>query len=319
MLIEPIFEEDFYDFSYGFRPGRCQHQALKKLRECIWNTNGWLIDLDIRKYFDSINHAKLREIYKQRVNDGVITRLLGKWLKAGIMEEGKLFYSEAGTPQGGVISPLISNIYLHEVLDKWYVETLKPRLKGKSFLVRFADDAVMGFSNKNDALRVMKVLGKRLEKFSLTLHTDKTKLVKFQNPSSSKFNMDRDKNGTFDFLGFTFFWGKSRKKKMVIRWKTSKKKFANSLQKIKSYCKKHRHKKVRDLISDLSRKLKGYYGYYGITMNYRSIQNFYDEVKSLLYKWLNRRNRNKGIESEKFNRLLIFYPLAKPRIVHSVI
>jgi group II intron reverse transcriptase/maturase len=316
MLIEPIFEQDFYDFSYGFRPEKSQHQALQELRMKAMNTNGWIIDLDIRKYFDSINHSMLREIYKRRVCDGVITRLLGKWLKAGIMEDESLHYENEGTPQGGVISPLLSNIFLHEILDKWYAEEVKPRLRGNSFLIRFADDAVMGFSNKGDALKVMKVLYKRLEKYDLTLHPQKTKLIKFQNPNNSKYQMDKEENGTFDFLGFTFYWGKSRKGRPTLRWKTSTKKFSISLRNIKEWCKKNRHTKVRLIIYDLNRKLKGYYGYYGIIMNYRSISTFYYKVKCLLYKWLNRRNRNKGISYGRFDAILKTFPLAKPRIVH---
>lgn len=318
MLIEPIFEQDFYESSYGFRPGKSQHQALKELREKAWTTNGWIIDLDISKYFDSIDHAKLREIYKQRVKDGVITRLLGKWLKAGIMEDKTLYYHDKGTPQGGVISPLLSNVYLHEVLDKWYVEIVRPRLKGESFIIRFADDVVMGFSDKTDAQRVMKAIKNRMEKYGLILHPDKTKIVKFQNPESGKYKRDDEKNGTFAFLGFTFYWGKSRKGKMHVRWKTSRNKFAAKLKGIKEFCKKNRHMKITELITKLNRKLKGHYAYYGISLNYEAISNFRQKVMNLLYKWLNRRNRNKGIKPERFNNILTMFPLAKARIVHSM-
>lgn len=318
MLIEPIFEQDFYDFSYGFRPGKSQHQALRQLRQKAWTTNGWIIDLDIRKYFDSIDHTKLREIYKQRVKDGVITRLLGKWLKAGIMEDKTLYYQDKGTPQGGVISPLLSNVYLHEVLDKWYIEVVKPRLKGKSYMVRFADDAVMGFSDKNDALRVMSALNKRMEKYGLTLHPDKTKIIKFQNPESVNFRKDIEKNGTFTFLGFTFYWGKSRKGKMHVRWKTSRKKFAAKVKEIKLFCKKNRHMRIIELITKLNRKLNGHYAYFGVSLNYEAICNFQRRVRKLLYKWLNRRNRNKGIESDRFKNILKVFPLARPRIIHTM-
>lgn len=319
MLIEPVYEQDFYEFSYGFRPGKSPHQALEELWKSAMNTNGWIIDLDIRKYFDSIDHSKLREIFKQRVNDGIITKLIDKWLKAGVMEEGILHYNDAGSPQGGVISPLLSNIYLHEVLDSWYDKTVKPRLKGRSFLIRFADDAVMGFSNRNDAQKVMKVLANRFEKYGLSLHPEKTKLIKFQNPEHSKYGQDNEENGTFDFLGFTHYWGKSRKGKQVVRRKTSKTKFAASIGKIKKWCKDNRHQKLAVLIKELNRKLKGYYGYYGITMNFRSIRNFYQRVKCLLLRWLNRRNRSKGINIRSIEARLKVQPLAKPRIVHSYI
>jgi RNA-directed DNA polymerase len=319
MLVEPVFEQDFYEDSYGFRPGKCPHQALQRVWKEAMNTNGWIIDLDIRKYFDSIDRGILRETFKRRVNDGVITRLIGKWLKAGVMEEGKLHYEETGTPQGGVISPLLSNIYLHEVLDSWYVETVRPRMKGRTFLIRFADDAIMGFSNRNDASRVLKGLNKRFEKYGLTLHPEKTKLIKFQNPNNKKYKQDKEENGTFDFLGFTHYWGKSRKGRQVVRRKTSKKKFRIALAKFKDFCKNNRHEKVSLIIKNLNKKLQGYYGYYGITLNYRSIKNFYDKVKYLLYKWLRRRNRNKGISIEAFDAKLKIEPLCQPRIVHSFI
>lgn len=319
MVLEPVFEQDFYDFSFGYRPRKSPHQALEHVWHCCMNCNGWVIDLDLRKYFDSIDHSMLRAIYKQRVNDGVITRLLGKWLKCGIMENEELFYTGAGTPQGGVISPLLSNIFLHEVLDRWYVETVKPRLKGKSGLIRFADDAIMCFSEKEDAERVMKVLGKRFEKYKLTLHPEKSKLLKFQNPSWNKYGRDEDYNGSFDFLGFTHYWGKSRRGKQTVRRKTSKKKFAESLKKVKEWCKKNRHRKISEQIKILNRKLIGYYGYYGITMNFRSIKNFYERLKSILFKWLNRRNRTRGITGSRYEGVLKRYPLEKPRIVHSSI
>lgn len=317
MLVEPVFEQDFYDFSYGYRPGKSPHQALGRVWQETMNTNGWIIDLDIRKYFDSIDHGKLREAFTQRVSDGVITRLIGKWLKAGVMEGNELHYEETGTPQGGVMSPLLSNIFLHEVLDRWYDDQVKPLMKGKTFLVRFADDAIMGFSNRQDAQRVLKALNSRMEKYGLSLHPEKTKLIKFQNPDNKKYKMDEEENGTFDFLGFTHYWGKSRKGRQVVKRKTSRKKFRASMQKVKDFCKSYRHEKVGLLIRSLNRKLQGYYGYYGITCNFRSINNFYEKVKNLLYRWLRRRNRGKGIRRETFEAKLKSSPLCPPRIVHS--
>ncbi|KLU63581.1 group II intron-encoded protein LtrA [Peptococcaceae bacterium CEB3] len=180
MLIEPIYEQDFKDCSFGFRPGRSQHQAL----EVIWKgtmgiNGGWILDVDIRKYFDTIDHAQVQAMLRQRVNDGVITRLIGKWLNAGVREKGQLSYPESGSPQGGVVSPLLSNIYLHYVMDLWFETAVKPRMQGKVFMVRFADDLVIGFANKLDAMRVLEVLPKRFAKFGLTVHPEKTRLVSF--------------------------------------------------------------------------------------------------------------------------------------------
>jgi len=183
MLLEPIYEQDFKDSSFGFRPGRSQHQALGVIRnETMEMNGGWILDVDIRKYFDTIEHGQIQAMLRQRVNDGVITRLIGKWLNAGVQEKGQLSYPESGSPQGGVISPLLSNIYLHHVMDTWFETVVKPRMIGKVFVVRFADDLIVGFSDKQDALRGMDVLPKRFAKFGLTVHPEKTRLVPFNRP-----------------------------------------------------------------------------------------------------------------------------------------
>ena len=185
MLLEPVYEEEFYDFSFGFRPKRSAHQALRHIQNNIYEQNTrWILDLDIRKFFEMLDHGHLRKFLRQRVNDGVLTRLIDKWLKAGVMEEGQLSYEQSGTPQGGVISPLLANIYLHEVLDDWFVTEVQPRLSGRSFMARFADDAVIGFENEADARRVLEVLVKRLERFSLQLHPEKnpTDLLRTSTP-----------------------------------------------------------------------------------------------------------------------------------------
>jgi group II intron reverse transcriptase/maturase len=183
MVLEPIYEGEFYDFSYGFRPGKSAHQALERLwKESMNVRGGYIIDMDISKYFDTIPHEKLREILGLRVSDGVIQRTIGKWLNAGVMEQGNVEYQEKGTPQGGVISPILSNIYLHEVLDGWFVKTVRPRLKGKAFMVRYADDAVIGCEKAEDAERIMKVLALRFAKYGLTIHPEKTRLIDFTEP-----------------------------------------------------------------------------------------------------------------------------------------
>lgn len=315
MLLEPIFEEDFLDFSYGFRPGRSAYQAVEDLWRTAKKLGGcWVLEVDIRKYFDTITHKHLRTFYKQRVCDGVIRRVLGKWLKAGVMENGTVFYPEEGTPQGGVISPLLSNLYLHEVLDKWFEGEIKPRLKGESRLIRYADDFVILFRMKEDAVRVQNVLYKRFERYGLTIHPEKTRLVHFtiQGVESEGIN-------TFNFLGFTHYWGKSRSGKWIPKRKTAKERLKRSVRKVHLWCETNRHLPVREQWKVLCRKVHGHYNYFGITFNQKSVALYFEQVKRSWRKWLDRRNREKHMDWEKFNRLLERYPLPRPRIVHSYV
>jgi len=314
MLLAPLYERDFLDCSYGFRPGRNAHQALEALWQAIMGMGSvcWVLEVDIKSYFDTVKHGYLRDFYKKRVRDGVVNRVLGKWLKAGVMEDGTLRYPQEGTPQGGVISPLLANIYLHEVLDVWFEQEVRPRLRGRAELIRFADDFVIVFSNEGDAHRVCEVLTKRFERFGLTIHDTKTRLVDFLHPGR------RDKKPeVFNFLGFTHYWGKSRKKKWVVKRKTAKKKLKQAVRRVYAWCKRNRHKSVEEQWRTLSRKLHGHYGYYGITFNMRGVISFYEEAKRSWRKWLNRRSRDKDMPWERFNRLLKRYPLPTPRIVHQ--
>jgi group II intron reverse transcriptase/maturase len=323
MLLEPIWEETFHDFSYAFRPNRSAHQALAHLRQQIMdNKIAWVIDMDIRKYFDTLDWTKLREMIHSRVRDGVITRLIDKWLKAGVMKDNNVFYPEKGTPQGGVISPVISNIYLHEVLDQWFVNDVKVRLKGRAFLVRFADDAVLGFEHKEDAERVLNVLGKRLDKYGLSLHPEKTRLLPFGRPhkNATPQGSQRMPPETFDFLGFTHYWGKSRKGNWVVTRKTAQNRFSRGLKRIGEWCRKNRHMKIKDQHRALCRKLQGHNAYYGITGNGRFLQRFREEVKKIWHKWLNRRSRKPNDMSwERFSILIRdYFPLPPARVVHSI-
>ena len=278
---------------------------------------GWIIDLDIRKYFDSIKWTYLCDILKQRVRDGVLIRLLGKWMNAGIMEDGEIEFLGQGVPQGAVISPLLSNIFLHEVLDKWLQEIAFPRLQGKAFEVRFADDALLCFENKADALRLMKVLPKRLEKFGLELHPEKTKLVNFTRPQGKDREYKRGtRPDTFSFLGFTHFWKKSRNGRPVIGRKTKQTRMSTALQVMNNWCRENRHMKLKDQHEALCRKVSGHYAYFGITGNYVSIKNYVCQVERIWRKWLGRRSWRDGFNWERMkNRVLNNYPLPKPRIV----
>jgi group II intron reverse transcriptase/maturase len=316
MVLEPLYEQEFLDCSYGFRPKRSAHDALKALWKHLMDTGGgWIIDLDIRKFFDTMGHAHLREILKRRVRDGVLLRLIGKWLKSGVWEKGSVSYPEQGTPQGGVISPMLSNIYLHEVLDKWFMEVVRPRMRGKAYLVRFADDAVLIFSDERDARRVMEVLPKRFIKYGLTVHPEKTRMIQFKKPGSPS---EGKGSGRFNFLGFTHYWGRSRRGNWVVARKTEKSRFGRALKVMVEWCKCHRHLPLREQQGALRRKLLGHYNYYGITGNSRSLGKFRYQVHRVWRKWLNRRSRGNHMPWEKFNLLLQHYPLPAIRIVHSV-
>lgn len=319
MVLEPLYEQDFLDCSYGFRPGRSAHQALKVCQSRLTKMGGgWVLDVDIRKFFDSLDHAYLREILANRMRDGVIKRLIGKWLNAGVLEEGVLSHPETGTPQGGVISALLANIYLHEVLDVWFERDVKPRLKGEGFLVRYADDFVMGFVHEEDARRVLAVLPKRFGKYGLALHPDKTKLLDFRNLKTRKGSDDDQGPGSFDFLSFTHHWAKSRKGYWVVKQKTSKSRFTRALERMKEWCRKNRHRPISEQHKALCRKLRGYAGYFGITGNSRALKRYREKVVELWKKWLGRRSQRAHMSWEKYKRILKRYPLPEARAIHSI-
>jgi RNA-directed DNA polymerase len=311
MALTPVYEQDFLDCSYGFRPGRSAHHALQALWSGLMSMGGgYVIDLDIKSYFDTVEHRQVQELVSKRVRDGVVRRLIGKWLNAGVLEKGQKTYSGSGVPQGGVISPLLSNIYLHEVLDKWFVEQVLPRMKATAFMVRYADDAVLVFANKSDADKIFDVLPKRFAKFGLTLHPDKTRLIDFQRGP---------RRDSFDFLGFTHFWGMSRKGKPVVKRKTARKRFNRGLRAIGSWLEVVRHQPISQQHKLLSQKLRGHNQYYGITGNGQSLAAFVYWVMHLWRKSLGRRSYKAKRNWEWFRHLLKRFPLPKPTPVHSVL
>jgi group II intron reverse transcriptase/maturase len=315
MVLEPLYEQDFLDCSFGFRPGRSAHRALGVFwQSAMAMGGGWVIELDIESYFDSLNHAQLRAFIERRVRDGVLCRLIDKWLRAGVMEDGMVTYPNAGSPQGGVVSPILSNIYLHEVLDRWFEADVKPRLRGRAFNIRFADDAVLCFANEADARRVLAVLPKRFAKFGLTLHPTKTRLVRFTRPSR---RLVSPQPATFDFLGFTHYWGRSRQGNWVIQRTTAKDRFRRALFSYKLWCRRYRHLPVREQHAHLGKKLRGHYAYYGITGNIRSLQRIRLMVERIWLKWLRRRSQRGRFNWDHASCLLARYPLPAARIVHS--
>jgi group II intron reverse transcriptase/maturase len=316
MVLEPAYEQDFLECSYGFRPGRGAHQALEALWQRLMDYGGgWVIDLDIQSFFDQVERDHLRSFLDQRVRDGVIRRMIGKWLRAGVMEEGVVWYPKSGTPQGGVVSPLLANIYLHEVLDLWFEHEVKPRMRGRAALVRYADDATLTFEREEDARRVLRVLPKRLGRFGLKLHPEKTRLVDFRQPRGGRRN---GAGHTFEMLGFTHLWGKSRAGRWVVKRKTAKDRLSSALKRVGQWCRRNRHWRVADQHRELNRKLRGHYAYYGVTGNARSLSCFRRQVERLWRKWLGRRSHAGHRDWDAFRRLLARYPLATPRIMRGL-
>ena len=318
LLLEPIYEQDFRECSYGFRRGRSAHEALQAVWSGATKSGGrWVLDVDVRKYFDSIDHVKLREFLARRVTDGVVRRLIDKWLKAGVMEEGVLSYPEEGTPQGGVISPLLANIFLHYVLDEWFTDCVQARLRGPSTLVRYCDDFVMLFAYKDDAERVLEVLGKRLGKYGLELHPDKTKMVDFRfRPKGAQDKEETALATNFDFLGFTHVWVRSTKGRAVVRQLTARDRFARTVKAINQQCRTMRHWLVREQHQRLRRMLKGHFSYFGITGNHKRLTDLRFQVERCWRQWLSRRSTKSPLNWVAFKGILERFPLPRPRIVH---
>ena len=319
MVLEAVYEQDFLDCSYGFRPRRSAHQALNALwHQTMRSAGGWVLEIDVRKFFDTMVHGHMREFLRRRVLDGVLLRLIGKWLNAGVLENGGITYPDAGSPQGGVVSPLLANIYLHEVLDTWFDREVQPRLSGRATLLRYADDAVLFFEREQDAHKVMAVLPKRFARYGLSLHPEKTRLVEFRRPDYRAPLLREGappRPGTFDLLGFTHFWGKSRSGKWLVRRSTAKDRFRRAIKRVADWCRWHRHDDVREQQRTLAQKLRGHFGYFGITGNYEALQRFWLEVRRAWQRWLNRRSQRARMNWERMNKLLERYPLPQPRIV----
>jgi RNA-directed DNA polymerase len=319
MVLEAIYEQEFLDCSYGFRPNRSAHQALQRLWKTLTEIGGgWVLEVDIKGFFDSLDHGLLRGFLDQRVRDGVLRRAIDKWLKAGVMEGGVLTHPDTGTPQGGVVSPLLANVYLHEVLDRWFETQVRPRLVGRATLIRYADDFVIAFSSEADARRVLDVLPKRFGKYGLTLHPEKTRLVPFCRPSSPDGGKRDVRPGTFDLLGFTHYWGRSYRGFMVVKRQTAGSRFRRALKSAALWCRRFRHQPIAEQQRVLNSKLRGHYGYYGITGNFLALRRFKEEVQFVWRKWLDRRSQRARMNWERFHELLRRYPLAPPRVVQSV-
>jgi len=317
MVLEAVYEQEFLDCSYGFRPKRSAHQLLADLQnQTVVMAGAWVVEIDIRKYFDRLDHRHLREILRRRVRDGVLLRLVDKWLSAGVLEDGRVTLPDAGTPQGGVISPLLANIFLHEVLDTWFDREVMPRLAGRSRLFRYADDAVIVFANERDAERVLAVLPKRFGKYGLELHPEKTRLVDFRRPDRKPPRGGSPHGGrTFDLLGFTHYWGVSRNGKWVVMRRTARDRFRRSLKRIAEWCRTHRHLAISAQQRALAQKLRGHYAYFGIRGNFEALARLLHLAKAVWRKWLDRRSQRGHMIWERMHALLERYPLPRPQIV----
>lgn len=314
MLLEPIYEQEFYDFSYGFRPGRSAHDALEALNEQLWTRmrkGGWVLDVDIQGFFDNLDHGMLRDLIRQRVTDGVVARMIGKWLNAGVLADGAIERPNAGTPQGGVISPLLANIYLHEVIDKWWVKEVLPRMREHAFMVRYADDFVMVFASREDADRVLRALVRRLARFGLTAHPEKTRLVDFRGP-----DQDGGGNhpGNFDFLGFTHYWGSLRSGGWGPKRRTARGRFTRALKALNQWLRSARILPIDQQAKMLGRKLQGHFNYYGIRGNSAAIGAFRYVARRLWRKWLGRRSQTATVTWDAFARLELRHPLPPARL-----
>lgn len=313
-LLEPIYEESFHDFSYGFRPGRSALDATEALRRGIDEMQGgWILEVDIESFFDEIDKKQLREILRERVSDGVIVRLVGKWLNAGVLEGGVVRRTKKGTPQGGVISPLLANIYLHTVLDQWWVDDVQPRLEKSSGMVRYADDFVILCRSRRDAERVREVLPKRFAKYGLKLNREKTRLVRFVRPGRDDQN-DGGTNGSFDFLGFTYHWSQKDGRRWQPALKTARSRLNRTLKGLNQWLKRNRHLPVAVQHRVLSSKLRGHNAYFGVETNWYALKAVHHRVTHLWRKWLGRRSQRGVLPWWKYNLLLNRYPLPKPRV-----
>ena len=312
MLLEPIYEGMFHEGSFGFRPGRGAHDAIDALRNwLIRQGGGWVVEVDLRKFFDTLDHKHLREFVQRRVGDGVVLRLIGKWLNAGVMEDDSLTYPSEGSPQGGVISPLLANIYLHYVLDDWFETEVKPRLRGPATLIRYADDFVIACTQECDATTLFAELPRRFAEYGLTVHETKSRLVRFTRPRPRQAKPE-----TFDLLGFTWCWGQTRYGRWTVKTKTASSRLSRALTKIADWCKRHRHDPIPEQSAKLSQKLRGHYAYYGRPGNYDCLSQFFRGVQRSWHQWLCRRSWKAYITWDTFHsRLLPRHPLPTPRIL----
>jgi group II intron reverse transcriptase/maturase len=315
-ILTAIYESDFIDDSYGFRPNRGCHDALRALSLTVENGPvNHIVDADIKGFFDNVDHEWMKRFLEHRIADNRVVRYIVRFLKAGVMNEGVIEESDTGTPQGGIISPILANIYLHYSLDLWFCKVFQKTCSGYSKLIRYADDFVVCFQQETDAKRFHKELEERLAKFGLEVSPEKTKVIEFGPLAATKAERRGNKPDSFDFLGFTHYCSRTRDgRRFRMKRTTSRKKFSAAIRKFKDWLKENRTLPTPDLMAKVSVRLQGHYAYYGVTDNSNGITRYAYEARNLLFKWLNRRGNRGRMNWEKFNRLLERFPLPKPQI-----
>lgn len=319
-ILETIFEQDFLDCSSGFRPGRSCHGAVDQVDKVVMTKPvNYIVEVDISRFFDNVRHYWLLRCIEERVTDPNLLWLIRKFLKAGIVESGKWIASTVGTPQGGNVSPVLSNIYLHYVLDLWFEKRIKPTSAGYVQLIRYCDDFVVACESKRDAERFLVELEERLSEFGLCVSKDKTKIIGFGRRAWESARKKGEKVSTFDFLGFTHYCTASRKGKFIVGHKTNRDKLSRKLREVKEWLKKVRNMlPLKDWWKVLKAKLTGHYSYFGISGNMRCLRQFYRQVISMAFKWINRRSQKKSMNWEKYQHYLRWYPLPMPVIYHKM-
>jgi len=316
-VLEAIYEQDFLDCSHGFRPRRSAHDAVRALTRAVNRGEANIIlEIDVTSFFDTVNRTRLVEMLQERVADGSLLRLIGKCLHVGVLDGAEYTTPEEGTVQGSTLSPLLGNIYLHYVFDRWFAEEVRPRLRGKATLVRYADDAVFGFERQDDAERVMAVLAARLARFGLTLHPDKTRLLSFRRPSRSQG--EGKGPATFDFLGFTWYWRRTRKGSWAVACKTRRARLTRAIKAVSDWCRRNRHLPVKEQHAALRRRVQGHFNYFGVNGNLRSLSILLHQARRTWHKWLNRRSQRARLTWERFEDLLRDFPLPTTRVVVQI-
>jgi RNA-directed DNA polymerase len=314
-VLELGYEPIFYEDSYGFRPQRGAHDAMRRLNQVVHQGGvRAIMEADIVAFFDSLVRSKLMEMMSERVADGSMQRLIGKCLHVGVLDGQEYTEPEEGTTQGSGLSPLLGNIYLHYALDMWFEEQVKPRLRGRAYLIRYADDFLLGFEYMDDAQRVMEVLPKRMGKYGLTLHPDKTRLFLFEPPSGTQGSG----TSTFDFLGFTCYWRQTRRGGWKMWYKTRRARLNRAIQRIKEFCRRSRHRPVKEQHARLASRLRGHYNYFGVNGNTRSLTLLREMTTKIWYKWLLRRSQRTQLTWERFTDLLKALPLPRPRVMVKI-
>lgn len=316
-LLEAVYEQDFLDCSYGFRPGRSAHDAIQALNRSVrYGEANFILEADIESFFDSVDRPKLREVLQERIDDKSLMRLVGKCLHVGVLDGAEFHTPEEGTAQGSILSPLLGNVYLHHAVDLWYEREVKPRMRGRSCLVRYADDLVFGFERRDDAERVVEVLGKRLARYGLRLAADKTRLLDFRRPSDDQ--QGGKGPSTFDFLGFTHYWRRSRKGVWHPAWKTRKKSLHKAIVALQDWCRDNRHLAIPEQHVALTRRILGHFNYFGVNGNAKSLSMILHKVKRAWIRWLRRRSQRARMTWERFNRMLRAMPFPKVRVYRNL-